>query len=155
MCANDALAAIYGLPESDSILIHHGSLPYEMISEYQKSNLVSSIKEPHSKYYAHKSVVGLKCGKVLIAGVEGKQSDTILTDIDVNIYDPKTNTYGTGLTFGAYGKLVSCYEQKQNQVYCAYVSIISYKCKKVNTFTEVRGFHINRKAPCGAFLQLS
>ena len=122
MCANDALAAIYGLPESDSILIHHGSLPYEMISEYKKSNLVSSIKEPHSKYYAHKSVVGLKCGKVLIAGIEGKQSDTILTDIDVNIYDPKTNTYGTGLTFGAYGKLVSCYEQKENQVYCAYVS---------------------------------
>ena len=45
MCANDALAAIYGLPESDSILIHHGSLPYEMISEYKKSNLVSSIKD--------------------------------------------------------------------------------------------------------------
>ena len=122
ICANDVLATLYGVPESDSILIHHGSLPYEMISEYKKSNLVSSIKEPNSKYYAHKSVVALKCGKVLIAGIQGQQSDTILTDIDVNIYDPKTNRFGTGLTLDAYGKLVSCYEQKENQVYCAYVS---------------------------------
>jgi len=122
ICANDVLAALHNIPGSDSILIHHGSSPYEVISEYKESTLVSSKKEPHSKYYAHKSVVSLKCGKVLIAGIEGKQNDNILTNIDVNIYDPKTNTFGTGLTLDAYGKLVSCYEQKENQVYCAYVS---------------------------------
>ena len=122
IAGNDVLTSIYNDPNHDSLLLHHGSSPREMISLYKNGNLISSIAMPGSKYYAHKSVVGLKSGKVLLAGIEGKVNDKVLTNVDVNIYDPKTNTFGTGLTFGAYGKLVSCYEQKENEVYCAYVS---------------------------------
>ena len=44
--------------------------------QYKNGNLISSIAMPGSKYYAHKSVVGLKSGKVLLAGIEGKVNDT-------------------------------------------------------------------------------
>ena len=93
-----------------------------MITTYNQNNLISSIKEPKSRYFAHKSIVALKSGKIIIAGIVGGANENVLTDVDINIYDPKTKTFGTGLSFGANGKLVSCYEQKTNQVYCAFVS---------------------------------
>ena len=102
--------------------IGHGKLPYEMLYTFDKDNVVASLKDPKLKYYAHKSVVALKSGKIIIAGIVGGATEKTLTDVDVNIYDPKTKTYGSGLSFGANGRLVSCYEQKENQVYCAYVS---------------------------------
>ena len=102
--------------------VGHGKLPYEMLYTYDKNTILASLKEPKLKYFAHKSVVALKCGKIIIAGIVGGATEKVLTDVDVNIYDPKTKSYGSGLSFGANGKLVSCYEQKENQLYCAYVS---------------------------------
>jgi len=119
---SDTLTAAHDDTDQNPTLVGHGKLPYEMIITYDKNKEISRLKEPKSKYFAHKSVVALKNGKIIIAGIVGGANEKVLTDVDINIYDPKTNTYGNGLTFGANGKLVSCYEQKANQVYCAYVS---------------------------------
>ena len=119
---SDALTAAHDGTEQNPTLVAHGKLSHEMIYSYDNNKLVSFLKEPKSKYFAHKSVVALKNGKILIAGIIGGATEKVSTDIDVNIYDPKTNSYGNGVTLKANGKLVSCYEQKANQVYCAYVS---------------------------------
>ena len=45
------------------------------------------------------------------------------TYIDLSLYNPVSNTFEhNGVTFEAYDNLVSCYEQKDNDIYCAYVS---------------------------------
>ena len=118
---SDVLIAPHQNPDQVSVLVHNGGLSSEMITQYQQNVFKSSLKEPNSKYYVHKSVVALKNGKIIIAGIEEEVNDKVLTKIGVDIYDPKTNTYGNGLTLDAKGKMVSCYEQKENQVYCAYV----------------------------------
>ena len=98
------------------------SIPYDTITRIKQGRYVSSKAVPKSHFYLQKSAVSLKCGNVLMAGITGGATNNVVTDIDVNLYDPQTDTYGNGISFGGYGKLVSCYEQKENQVYCAYVS---------------------------------
>ena len=122
LSGSDLLTSPHDGTNKNSILFHHGDLPYEMITTYNQNTLLSSVKEPKSRYFAHKSIVALKSGKIVIAGIVGGSNENVLTDVDINIYDPTTQTFGTGLTFGANGKLVSCYEHKENQVYCAFVS---------------------------------
>ena len=122
LSGSDILTSPHSISAQYPVLVGHGGLSYEQITSYIQGQSPSIMKEPKSKYFAHKSVVALKCGKLLIAGIEGKTNEKELTDIDVNLYEPKNNTYGSGgLSFGANGKMVSCYEQKENQVYCAYV----------------------------------
>lgn len=82
------------------LLFHHDNLPYEVISIFSKGKIISSLKEPHSKYFKYKSLVSLKCGKILIAGIEKGNNTSDTKDIDVKIYDPKTNSYGIGISFG-------------------------------------------------------
>ena len=122
LSGSDLLTSPHDGTNKNSILFHHGDLPYEMVTTYNQNTLLSSVKEPKSRYFAHKSIVALKSGKIVIAGIVGGSNENVLTDVDINIYDPTTQTFGTGLTFGANGKLVSCYEHKENQVYCAFVS---------------------------------
>ena len=104
MSGSDTITAAH---EANQIptFIGHGKLPYEMLYTYDKNNVVASLKDPKLKYYAHKSVVALKNGKIIIAGIVGGATEKTLTDVDVNIYDPKTKTYGSGLSFGANGLL--------------------------------------------------
>ena len=114
--------------KDDAYLFGHNqqNLPnakaYDSINKLVGGNFRSSKISPNSKFYAQKSMVSLKSGKILIAGIQGQETSQVLTDIDVFLYDPSSDTYGNVINFGGYGKLVSCYEQKENQVYCAYVS---------------------------------
>ena len=43
------------------------------------------------------------------------------TTINLRVYDPRANTNLSGKTLVAYSKYISCYEQTDNEVYCAYV----------------------------------
>ena len=90
----------------------------DVISTYSQGRLKYANPIKLSKVYVKKSLVALKNGLIFSAGVGEKNE---LTEIDVNLYDPKTNKLGTGLSFGVHGKFISCYEQEQNKVYCAYV----------------------------------
>ena len=108
---------------SDSLLFHHnkqnlpGAEPYDFVTEFNQGKVISHLKDPQSKFYTRKSAVSLKNGKVFLAGItEGTE-----IAIDAKIYDPETKKFGNGLSFEGIGKFVSCYEQKENQVYCAYV----------------------------------
>ena len=95
---------------------------YDTITKIIEGKFKSSKTSPQSHFYAKKSMINLKSGKILLAGIISGANEQVLTDIDVFLYDPKTDSYGNLIQLGGYGKLVSCYEQKENQVYCAYVS---------------------------------
>jgi len=79
-------------------------------------------KVTKNSLYQKTSVVSLKNGKIIIAGINYLSSFGAETSVEVNIYDPKTDTYGNGFSFPAHSNYISCYEQRDNDVYCVYVS---------------------------------
>ena len=100
----------------ESLLIHHEKFSHEIFTKLSQGKILPSIEEPSLKYFYRKSIVSLKNGKILIAGIEKD-----LEEIYLNIYDPKTNSFGEGISFGENCKMISCYEQKENQILCLYV----------------------------------
>jgi hypothetical protein len=100
----------------------NGHIAKENIMEFNQG-VISKTSPQQSYIYQQKSVVALKSGKVLVAGIRVQSTFGASTLTEVNIYDPKTGNWGTGITFeDSYSKYISCYEQKANEVYCFYVS---------------------------------
>ena len=72
--------------------------------------------------YQKTSLVSLKNGNVLVAGIHYISAFGAETSVDVRLYNPTNGQLGNGLSFVAHGKYLSCYEHKDNEVACAYVS---------------------------------
>ena len=73
--------------------------------------------------YQTMSAVSLKNGKILIAAINPIFSHGEQTTTEIDLYDPYEDTWGNGLTFKeSYSKYITCYEQKDNNIYCLYVS---------------------------------
>ncbi len=81
----------------------------------QKNNRKNSL-------YKQTSVVALKSGKVLVAGINPPSSAFAQTTMELNLFDPVDGDFGNGLTLNAHSNYISCYEQKDNEIYCVYVS---------------------------------
>ena len=77
----------------------------------------------------------MKNGKIIIAGIEHISADNEQTSISIIMYDPEEDKYKKGISFNSYSKYVSCYEQKDNDVYCVYVSL-------ENAFIHNKNFRI-------------
>ena len=79
--------------KDDAYLFGHNqqNLPnvkaYDSINKLVGGNFRSSKISPNSKFYAQKSMVSLKSGKILIAGIQGQETSQVLSDIDVFLYD--------------------------------------------------------------------
>ena len=67
------------------------------------------------------SAFTLKNGKIFLAGIVNPGNDYVQTKINLRIYDPLTKAELSGITLDAHSKYISCYEQKDNEVYCVYV----------------------------------
>ena len=78
--------------------------------------------ERRRSIYQKTSAVPMKNGKIVLASIKPISSDYSETSIELNIYDPADDSFGTGITLNAYSQYISCYEQKENDVYCVYVS---------------------------------
>ena len=72
--------------------------------------------------YQMKSAIGLKNGKIFLAGLNYISTNFAETSVELNLYDPNSNQWENGLSFASHSKFISCYEQKENNVYCAYIS---------------------------------
>ena len=72
--------------------------------------------------YQKTSTIALKNGKILVAGIDTISAFGAETKAELNIYNPKTGVSGQGISFKATSKYISCYEQKENNVYCVYIS---------------------------------
>ena len=70
--------------------------------------------------YKRISAVALKNGRVLIAGITSEVGEE---HVEITMYDPKTENKIIGITLEpAYSKYISCFEQKENDVYCVFVT---------------------------------
>ena len=123
--------------QPDNVMIYHnkqnlgGKKPNEFYMKFKQGSILKNENKKDS-IYQQKSVVALKNGKVLVAGIEPSSSYGANTNAEANIYDPITNTYGNGLTFNdAQSKYISCFELKANNVYCVYVSYEYYPVSKL------------------------
>ena len=92
------------------------------------------------RIYRRISMIALKSGRIFLAGIVPIAVHGDLTSIEVNIYNPSLNKIESGLSFPSYGKLISCFEQKDNEVYCAYsspvdpfVTSLSFKYLKIKS----------------------
>ena len=94
----------------------------EYILNFNDKGQQAKRTERLKKIYQKMSAVSLKNGKILIASINPISTKFEETIAEVGIYDPKTNEFGNGLTFNAYSKYISCYEQTENHIYCVYVS---------------------------------
>ena len=119
-------------------LIHHNK---QDLSEHESKEYITSFGDGAEGKRNHKiknslftktSVVSLKNGTLIIAGINHKAGFGAETSVEVNIYDPKTDTYGNGKTIAAHSSYISCYEQRDNEVYCVYVSDEDIFLSKLN-----------------------
>ena len=124
--------------ETEYHLIRHNK---QDLSEHESKEYITSFKDGANGKRNHKiknslftqtSVASLKNGTLIIAGINHKASFGAETSVEVNIYDPKTDTYGNGKTIVAHSSYISCYEQRDNEVYCVYVSYEDIFLSKLN-----------------------
>ena len=116
--------------ETEYHLIYHNKQnlldrKYEEGKEYITSFGDDGNKRNHQikpSLYTKISAVSLANGKVLVAGINYRPGFGAETSIEVNLYDPLTGTYGNGKSLTAHGTFISCYEQRDNEPYCLYVS---------------------------------
>ena len=101
-------------------LSEHESKEFTLLFQ-EKGEEAKKVNRKNS-LYKQTSVVALKSGKVLVAGINPPSSTFAQTSLELNIFDPIDGEYGNGLTLNAHSKYISCYEQKENDIYCVYVS---------------------------------
>ena len=87
-----------------------------------KNIIYKKLDSIKNSIYKQTSVVPLKNGKILLAGINPVSSKFAQTTLEINIYDPQAKELGNGLTLNAHSKYISCYEQKENDVFCVYVA---------------------------------
>ena len=108
-------------------LISHNrqNIPNHESKEYITSFDGAGNKDRHlikNSLYKQTSSVALKNGKIIVAGIVDTTGFGAETRVEVNIYDPKNKAFGNGKTLTAHSNFISCYEQRDNEVYCVYVS---------------------------------
>ena len=86
-----------------------------------KKIIIDEINRKNS-IYQKSSTIALKNGNILVAGINYISTFGAETNVELNIYNPKTGVSGQGISFKATSKYISCYEQKENNVYCVYIS---------------------------------
>jgi hypothetical protein len=75
----------------------------------------------YTTYHEQVSALTLANGKIFFVGITKPSADFARTVINLRVYDPQTNTDLQGESLVSYSKYISCYEQKDNDVYCVYV----------------------------------
>jgi len=116
----------------------NGSEPNYLLFYHNKENLKGAVSKENilefnhgrtkntsftNSIYQQKSIVALNNGKVVLAGLNKKAGYGAETSVDLKIYDPETQEFGTGVSFAAYSDYVSCFELKTNDLYCVYSSL--------------------------------
>ena len=103
----------------------------ENITQFKQGSIISELAVKKNALYKQKSIVSLKNGKILIAGISPLSAEYAETAAEINVYNPETNSVGSGLSFVAFSEHISCYEQIENEVYCLYVTFESSLVSKL------------------------
>ena len=94
-----------------------------LVSFKEKGTNLNTFLRKSRQLFQKSSLVALKNGKILLAGILPQPTFGAKTIAEVNLFNPQTNTFKDGETLtSAYSKYINCFEQKENEVYCMYVS---------------------------------
>ena len=95
--------------------------PKEYILTFKdKNNVINSLFRKNA-LYQKTSTLALRNGYILLVGLNYLSGFGAETSVDVSLFNPKTSEIlSNGQSFIAYSKYISCYEQKDNEVYCIY-----------------------------------
>ena len=115
--------------DTEYYLIHHnkqtivGQDSHEYVTKFKDNDNNPIDKEIKNSIYKTTSIISLKSGQILLVGINPINALGAEADIEVNLYNPNSNTFEhKGISFKGYDNLISCYEQSENEVYCAYIS---------------------------------
>ena len=101
--------------------ISGGEAKEKTLTFKDKDIIIEEINRKNSTYQKT-STIALKNGNVLVAGINHLSTFGADTAVELNIYNPKTGVKGQGISFIATSKYISCFEQKDNNVYCVFIS---------------------------------
>ena len=102
------------------IFFHKQSYEKYVTFEDEGKNVKTSYNK--NNVYLTESTVALKNGKIFLAGIFQVSTNYAETNIELQLYDPDRDVMQNGLSFASHDNFVSLYEQKENNVYCVYVS---------------------------------
>ena len=122
----------------DGYTFYHKSLGKEYLTELKDQGQKVQTKE-FSTYQEQVSAFTLANGKIFFTGIANPPSTYARTAINLRIFDPQSNTELSGQTLQAYSKYISCYEQKDNEVYCVYV----YDEDPLRSLLGIQHFQVN------------
>ena len=100
--------------------LYHKLSGKEYLTEIKDQGVKVNSKD-YTTYHEQVSALTLANGKIFFIGITKPSADFARTVINLRVYDPQTNTDLQGESLVSYSKYVSCYEQKDNDVYCVYV----------------------------------
>ena len=111
-----------------------------LFSFKEKAASVNAYLRANKKLYQKTSLVALKNGRILVAGILPDSTFGSKTTADVVMFNPTTKTFSNGESINsAYSKYIDCFEQVENEVYCLYVSYEDYFISKL----KIKHYTIN------------
>ena len=100
--------------------LYHKNLGKEYLTQIKDEAQKVTTKE-YTTYQEQVSALTLTNGNIFFVGINKPASTYAQTTINLRVFDPRANSQLSGKTLVAHSKYISCHEQTDNEVYCAYI----------------------------------
>ena len=121
-------------------LFHHNkqklptSTALQNITTFNDEGQIVQSFNVQQRIYQRISMIPLRSGKIVLVGLNTISVHGDITSVNVRVYNPTQNKVENGgVSFEAYGKFLSCFEQRENEVYCIYAKPVSMYINSLNT----------------------
>ena len=120
-------------------LFHHNkqklpsSTALQNITTFNDEGQIVQSFNVQQRIYQGISMIPLRSGKIVLVGLNSISVHGDQTSVNVRVYNPTQNKVENGgISFEAYGKFLSCFEQRENEVYCIYARPVSMFINSLN-----------------------
>ena len=100
--------------------LYHKNLGKEYLTQI-KEQAKEVTRLEYTTFQEQVSAITLTNGNILFIGITKPAANYVETRINLKVIDPRSNSELSGESIIAHSKYISCYEQQDNEVYCAYV----------------------------------
>ena len=127
-----------GQTQAVGYTLYHKNLGKEYLTQINdEGQKIAS--QAYTTFQEQVSAFTLANGNIFFVGISNPPANYAQTTINLRVYDPRANTNLSGKTLVAYSKYISCYEQTDNEVYCAYV----YHENPLRSFNFIKAIKYN------------
>ena len=106
--------------DQNGYTLYHKVLGKEYLTQI-KEQAQEITRLEYTTFQEQVSALTLTNGNILFIGITKPAANYVETRINLKVIDPRANSELSGESIIAYSKYISCYEQQDNEVYCAYV----------------------------------